>query len=93
MSRNDRLVYQIVLSLHPSKDLIKEQMPRVQAEIEDNEDDFMVDGTISPLEIKANYTKYKGSLSRFRISAEQFFSLLRERNSKLEECYGEDEEK
>lgn len=67
-------------------------MPRLIEEIERNEDDFTVDGRISSLEIKANFTWYTKSMSRFRVSAEQLFSLLYLRNDKLEEINDDDEE-
>ena len=61
-------------------------MPRLQAEIEDprNGDKYMVDETVSPMEIKRNFMQYKDCLRRFHVSAEEFFSLLRFRNSSLE---------
>ena len=44
----------------------------------------MLDENISVNEIKAHFTSYTESLKRFRVSAEQFFQLLHERNLKLE---------
>ena len=50
-------------------------MPRLQAEIEDprNADKFMIDETVSSIEIKGNFMMYKDSLKRFHVSAEEFF--------------------
>ena len=47
-------------------------MPLLRAEIEDpeNEDNYMIEDLVSPKEIKGSFTSYKGSLKRFRISAE-----------------------
>ena len=51
----------------------------------------MIDDAVSVLDVKANITTYIGSLKRFRCSAEQFFSLIRLRNKKLENVDSESE--
>ena len=63
-----------------------ESITRLQTEIEDplNEDKYMLDEHISSREIKANFMLYKNCLKRFRVSAEEFFRLLANRNNLLE---------
>lgn len=62
-------------------------MQRLHEEIADpeNGDKFMVDETVSTIEIKRNFIRYSQSLKRFHVSAEQFFDLLSVRNACLEQ--------
>lgn len=94
MTRDDRLVYQIILSCHDDSKLKADMMPRLQQEISDpaNQDNYMIDDAVSIIDVKANFTTYRASLKRFRCSAEQFFSLIRLRNKKLENVDSESEE-
>lgn len=43
-----------------------------------------MDEHISSREIKTNFMIYKNCLRRFKVSAEEFFALLAQRNSRLE---------
>lgn len=62
----------MVLSVHPDRAVRDTHMPRLRAEIEDpvNDDNFMVDDTISSLEIKAKFECYMPSLMRFKVPPE-----------------------
>ena len=59
MTPQDRLVYQVLLYMHPEKNgVVKEFFMRLQAEIENSKSEVMVDEAVSFLEIKSNFKQY-----------------------------------
>lgn len=59
MNAQDRLVYQVLLYMHPEKNgVIQEFFNRLQAEIESSRSEVMFDEAISLLDIKSNFKQY-----------------------------------